>query len=1212
MRVVFTKIKFFSTFLLLMLLSLSAWSQSEGALDIALRHLNENKASWNLTDEDISELVVSDQYVSNISGATMLYLTQYHQGVKVQNAIFNVAISEDGKVVFAGNRIISDIASKVNTTEPTLTPDQAIQSALQYLEVELDNSLVQKERKNNHEFVFEKGTFSRSNVPVRLHLYEYQKTVRLVWQIQIEMVHENNYWNLQVDATNGKVLFVNNLLIKCSFGKTPYHNHDASCRSLDNVRIVGTQKETTTSAAPTVLLGGSYNVYAEKDADGNLHPHESPNHGPRNLLTNVEHPTASPFGWHDTNGQAGAEFTITRGNNVHAYLDVLDQDASQGDEPNGEANLEFDFPINVEAEPETFTDAAVVNAFFMVNYLHDFAYMNGFNEAAGNFQDTNYSNEGEGNDQVNVEVHDGSGTNNANFLTPPDLGETNSDPNDPPSNGRMQMFLWNAGTEGLITVNEPTDVAGIYDSSHPDWGAPITETPLSGQVVVADDCTATPSFSCEPLVNATEMHGRIALIDRGGCEFGLKVINAENAGAIGAIICNFEDALIGMGPGAVGDNATIPVVMLAAPDCAVIRGFAGNGLNVSFVVPPGSSGPTNVSGAIDNGVMAHEFGHGISNRLVGGPNAAGCLGNQEQMGEGISDFFTLVTTVKPGDTGDMKKGIGTYVNREATDGRGIRRYPYSTDMTINPLTYKDIVGEAQHARGAIWSAAVWDMYWLFVDQYGFDADYLEGTGGNNMAVKLVMEGMKLNPCSPGYMDGRDAILAADELMYGGANQCLIWKAFAKRGMGEHANQVNNNDTSDGFEDFTMPGLCTKDVRLFKTFTETVVAGELIDVTLEATNFKDEAVTNVVITDEIPAGTTVAAGSAGTVSGNTISFTIANMASLEEVELTYQLETDPDNFSVTNYLNDMEADDVDSEFDIEITTGNNIWEVAETNKVSSGVRSWLVPNVAGENEQAMFQVNPILVQGTQPVLRFYHYYETQTAVDGGIVEISSDGGSSWDQIGDKMFRNGYQRVLSYQTFVLPFLSAFSGRSNLDNTEELRPTYIDLSDYLGETIQVRFRFGANTLNTDIWGNVQDNFDGWYVDDVEYMDMKNYVGEACLTTDQGDNVCDSGIARGTIIESQETTVSTNDPFDNNMEITVYPNPADEMINLQVLNDKSVNATVRLLSVDGKEVLNQSFRTSNGSEFMNLNVSNIPAGMYFVKVSTSDSIVVEKVTIK
>jgi len=1202
MRVDFTKIKFIGMFLLMISFSFSAWAQNEDALSIALRHLEENKADWKLTDKDISELVVTDQYVSNISGATMIYLTQHYQGLKVSNAIYNLAISENGKVVFAGNRIVADISNKVNAVDPSLTPAAAIQSAIEYLKIESNESLVQKERKNNHEFVFDKGTYSKSDVPVRLHLFTKGEVVRLAWEVQIEMTTENNYWNLQVDAIDGKVLFRNNLLIKCSFGEVPYHNHDAACRSLDNVRIVGSKKEakkSTTLSAPSVVLGGSYNVYAEKDADGNLHPHESPNHGNRNLLTDVENATASPFGWHDTNGQVGEEFTITRGNNAHAYLDVNGSGTPQGDEPNGEANLEFDFPIDVNDEPESFTEAAVTNAFFMVNFLHDFTYVNGFDEAAGNFQSNNYGNGGNGNDHVNVEVHDGSAVNNATFSTPSDGG-----------NGTMQMFLWNTGTVGLITVESPLEVAGIYDVASTDWGANITDVPLTGDVAVVDDGTSTPSFSCFDLVNPTEVHGKIALIDRGGCEFGTKVIRAQEAGAIGAIVCNFEDDLVNMGAGVEGGAATIPVVSMTAPDCAAIRGFVGNGLTVSFVIPPGNSGPTNVSGGIDNGVMAHEFGHGVSNRLVGGPSANGCLGNQEQMGEGISDFFTLVTTVKPGDNGAMNKGIGTYVNREDTDGRGIRRYPYSTDMTINPVTYKDIVGEGQHARGTIWSSALWDMYWLLVDEYGFDVDYYTGTGGNNIAVRLAIEGMKLNPCSPGYMDGRDAILAADELMYEGANQCIIWEAFARRGMGEFARQIDNDDTSDGFEDFTRPGLCTKDIRLAKTVTELVVAGEMIDVRLEATNFKETTVANVIITDEIPTGTTVVAGSGGTVNGNTITFEVGSMASMQEVEFTYQLETDPNNSSITNYLDDMENDGED--WDIDIINGTTVFEIIEDGKANSGTNSWFISNDPGENSQAFFMLNPIQVQGTQPVLRFYHWYHTQTAVDGGIVEISTDGGTSWDQIGDDMFRNGYQRILSYQTFVLPFLSAFSGRSNLDGSNDLRPTYVDLSGYLGQTIQVRFRFGENSLDPQVWGNVTDNFEGWYVDDVEIMDMRNYESQACLTSDDGDNVCDSGIARGTIVESVQTSVSTNDPFDTDMEIKIYPNPADEMINLQVLNDKSANATVRLLSVDGKEVLTQSLQTSNGMEIMNLNVTNVPAGVYFLKVSTSDSIVVEKITIK
>ena len=65
-----------------------------------------------------------------------------------------------------------------------------------------------------------------------------------------------------------------------------------------------------------------------------------------------------------------------------------------------------------------------------------------------------------------------------------------------------------------------------------------------------------------------------------------------------------------------------------------------------------------LDGDYDNGIIAHEYGHGISNRLTAGPNNTGCLGNGEQMGEGWSDFFSLITTVKEGDSGEMGRGIG--------------------------------------------------------------------------------------------------------------------------------------------------------------------------------------------------------------------------------------------------------------------------------------------------------------------------------------------------------------------------------------------------------------------------------------------------------------------------------------------------------------------------------------------------------------------------
>ena len=102
---------------------------------------------------------------------------------------------------------------------------------------------------------------------------------------------------------------------------------------------------------------------------------------------------------------------------------------------------------------------------------------------------------------------------------------------------------------------------------------------------------------------------------------------------------------------------------------------------------------------------------------------------------------------------------------------------------------------------------LWDLTWLFIDEYGFDPDLTNGNGGNNMIMQLVIDGLKLAPCSSGFVDMRDAILLADELVYDGANECLIWGAFAARGLGWEADQGNASSRTDQVEDFSMPPSC---------------------------------------------------------------------------------------------------------------------------------------------------------------------------------------------------------------------------------------------------------------------------------------------------------------------------------------------------------------------------------------------------------------------
>jgi len=181
------------------------------------------------------------------------------------------------------------------------------------------------------------------------------------------------------------------------------------------------------------------------------------------------------------------------------------------------------------------------------------------------------------------------------------------------------------------------------------------------------------------------------------------------------------------------------------------------------------------------------------------------------MGEGWSDWAGLMLTMQPGAQPEDVRGIGTYATGQPTNGGGIRPAPYSTDFAVNNFTYGATNNgniSQPHGIGFVWATMLWDLNWALIDQYGVDTDLYNGTGGNNITMQLVLDGMKLQNCSPGFVDGRDAILEADELANGGDNRCLIWEVFARRGLGLSADQGSPFSRSDQTEAFDIPSDCT--------------------------------------------------------------------------------------------------------------------------------------------------------------------------------------------------------------------------------------------------------------------------------------------------------------------------------------------------------------------------------------------------------------------
>lgn len=228
------------------------------------------------------------------------------------------------------------------------------------------------------------------------------------------------------------------------------------------------------------------------------------------------------------------------------------------------------------------------------------------------------------------------------------------------------------------------------------------------------------------------------------------------------------------------------------------------------------AGGNQPDGDFDNGIIAHEYGHGWSTRLTGGPANSNCLKNVEQGGEGWSDYLTLMLTTNWSSlspnlaSANISRSIATYAMGQATTGLGLRTHLYSYDMAnVNGwVTYgrvADLNYPIPHGIGSIWATMIWDMTWEIIMQDNQIINDIHNTSnliGNIAALKLVNEGLRLQPCSPSFVQARDAILAADQALFSGRYRCAISRAFARRGLGKYASTGISSDDREIFEDFT--------------------------------------------------------------------------------------------------------------------------------------------------------------------------------------------------------------------------------------------------------------------------------------------------------------------------------------------------------------------------------------------------------------------------
>ncbi|KAJ1960481.1 hypothetical protein GGI12_003773 [Dipsacomyces acuminosporus] len=576
---------------------------------IATAYLNQNHK---IPAENIK---ITDAYTDQLTGVTYVYVKQVIRGLEVANGVGNININRQGQVISSSHSFAPVEAVKqlgrsgdalATRADDTSSVKKAFKSLAAYVKTELDDKSLEKITiATTSSFAGKEPELSLTNIPShaaidgsatakKAYIQTADGSLAPVWSITLEQ--QSDWWSAEVNTDTGKVESINNWYASAE----------------------------------------SYNVFPKNIND--------PLEGGRSVVSNPANAKASPKGWVISGS--------TYGNNVWAQNNPTGGSTWKNNHrPKAAPGNVFNYPLNLSQQPSSYADAAITQLFYTVNILHDLSYIYGFDEAAGNFQDVNYSGRGVGNDGVIANAQDGSGTNNANFATPPDGQRP-----------RMRMYVW-------TQTNPRRD------------------------------------------------------------------------------------------------------------------------------------------GDLEQDIVAHEFTHGISNRLTGGPSNTNCLNTLEAggMGEGWSDTVANILRIKSGDTRSRNLLLGQY-----SYGRGIRNYPYSTSKTTNPSTYaylnKSNYREV-HAVGEVWAEILYEVIWNLIDAHGIAADLFahDLTKGNSLALQLILDGMKLQPCNPTFITARNAIIQADKNLTGGKNKCTIWKGFAKRGLGPNASGTSGSTNHK--EDYNAPAGC---------------------------------------------------------------------------------------------------------------------------------------------------------------------------------------------------------------------------------------------------------------------------------------------------------------------------------------------------------------------------------------------------------------------
>ncbi|MEA2752747.1 MAG: hypothetical protein QOI41_6890 [Myxococcales bacterium] len=829
-----------------------------------------------------------------------------------------------------------------------------------------------------------------------------------------------------------------------------------------------------------------------------------------------------PFSRNDAWLAPGA--TALSGNNVVAYPDIVSPDGLGGDAlPTATGPNAFDYTFDTTQSPgatPTNISAASTHLFYVTNFLHDWYYDLGFAEKDGNHQQGNFGRGGREKDPLKAEAQDFSGKNNANATVPADGASP-----------RLQMYVFSGPSIAELTVLTPAALAGQKPVGLAGFGKDQFDT-TGTLALAADDQGADVADGCEPLTK--DVTGKIVLVHRGLCSFIQKTLNVQQAGGIAALITNVPASATPTEPPFMGgtdttSSVTIPSLSVALADGQALEAAIADGVTVNMK----RLLQTDLDGAIDTTIVAHEWGHVISGRLI--HDGQGLTTNQSGgLGEGWADFSALLLMVRADDVLSPNGAgwAGAYPNGAyATSGAGadfyfgIRRVPYSIDFTKDPLTLKHIANGTAlptgvpisfgedgsfnaevHSTGEVWATMLWECYAALLRDPRH-ADFVEA---QRTMKQYYVSSLKLTPPDPTLLEARDAVLAAAFA----ANQddyLLFWAAFGRRGAGVGAlGPAKDSTTNQGVVESFYVG---NDAQ--------VIAAPLKDDALSCDHddiLDDGEIGTIALTVRNSGTGTLAAAIAKLSSktagvtfpdGDTVAFKPLKPFASSSVKLHVQIHgakpidpiaidvevTDPSfpegrvartvipaRYEADEAANTSTVDHVDTKKSAWVATGDDAMMMALP-WARAGVTSdgyWSVPNNTVSSEQQLTSPK-FTLEGSTFELAFRHRWSFRISrqgnsdLDGGVVEVSVDGGKTWRDLSEV-------GTIDYTTTLATGRgdSTLEGRRAYGNKSPGYPDQwvssrikIDLGAH-PESVQVRFRTAS--------GSRFAGAPGWDVDDIE----------------------------------------------------------------------------------------------------------------------------------